>query len=290
MTQNTPHWRPIAVFTTGDNISLTFEGKAPYSLRRPSSNEVRSKKFDELAIRVASAMKTGTREEWESIKAIFMPAVNITGILDTIIDSSQVADLVHKGGRWYYKGYMLKNYLVDKIEAIQAEANLMSTDVMDHPHIKSLSMFLNNLMKNPSSRAVTELYRFVEHTNLPVSDDGCLLAYKIIRRDYTDKHSGKMDNSPGKVVEMPRNMVDSEANRTCSKGLHFCSYNYATGGFNNRNSDRMVVIKISPEDVVSIPTDYNNEKGRCCKFTVLYEIPMEEILEKDVLGIAKQVS
>lgn len=33
-----------------------------------------------------------------------------------------------------------------------------------------------------------------------------------------------------------------------------------------------MVLKINPQDVVSIPTDYNNTKGRCCKYTVVGEL------------------
>jgi hypothetical protein len=32
------------------------------------------------------------------------------------------------------------------------------------------------------------------------------------------------------------------------------------------------LIKINPADVVSIPSDYNNAKGRCCKYVVVGEI------------------
>ena len=30
-----------------------------------------------------------------------------------------------------------------------------------------------------------------------------------------------------------------------------------------------MILKINPADVVSVPTDYNNSKGRCCKYTVV---------------------
>ena len=34
----------------------------------------------------------------------------------------------------------------------------------------------------------------------------------------------------------------------------------------------MVILKINPRDVVSIPTDYNNTKGRTCRYEVVGEV------------------
>jgi len=98
-----------------------------------------------------------------------------------------------------------------------------------------------------------------------------LLAYKVVRSNFMDKHSGRFDNSPGKTVEMPRAKVDDNDNNTCSSGLHACSKDYVKF-FSNGSSDKLVVVKIAPEDVVSIPTDYNNTKLRCCKYLVVSEI------------------
>lgn len=139
--------------------------------------------------------------------------------------------------------------------------------------------FLENLMQNPSKRAVDELYGFLEATKLPITEDGCFLAYKKVRDDYLDLHSGTMDNSIGKVVEMPRNGVDEDKDRTCSAGLHFCSLSYLPeyhGG-----SGRVLIVKINPADVVAIPSDYNNAKGRTCRYEVIGETEAETRETKD---------
>jgi hypothetical protein len=84
-----------------------------------------------------------------------------------------------------------------------------------------------------------------------------------------------MDNSPGKIVEMERNAVDDNMHNTCSTGLHFCSKEYLPH-FGNRDSgkkaDRVVILKINPRDVVSIPADYNATKGRACRYEVIGEL------------------
>ena len=138
--------------------------------------------------------------------------------------------------------------------------------------VTPMVLFLENLMSNPSKRAVDELFGFLEACTLPITPDGCFLAYKRIREDYKDVHSGSMDNSVGKVLEMPRNMVDEDKNNTCSYGLHFCSYDY----LKSFSGARIVVLKINPRDVVAIPQDYNNSKGRTCKYEVVDEIKLNE--------------
>jgi hypothetical protein len=65
---------------------------------------------------------------------------------------------------------------------------------------------------------------------------------------------------------MPRNMVNDNPNKTCSVGLHFASLEYIRG-FHGGNP--IVLVEIDPADVVSIPVDYNNQKGRCCKYKVI---------------------
>lgn len=138
--------------------------------------------------------------------------------------------------------------------------------------IQPMVKFLENLMQNPSKRAVDELFGFMEACSLPITEDGYFLAYKRVRADYKDVHSGTMDNSVGKIVEMERNLVDEDKNNTCSYGLHFCSYSY----LKHFSGDRIMVLKINPKDVVSIPVDYNNAKGRTCKYEVVDELPLNE--------------
>lgn len=138
--------------------------------------------------------------------------------------------------------------------------------------VKPMIRFLENMMLNPSKRAVDELFGFLDACNLPITEDGHFLAYKRVRDNYMDVHSGKFDNSVGKVLEMPRNLVDEDKNRTCSAGLHFCSYSYLS----SFGGERIMVLKINPADVVAIPADYNNSKGRTCKYEVVDELPVNE--------------
>lgn len=133
--------------------------------------------------------------------------------------------------------------------------------------------FLTKLKQNPSFAAQNELFLFLEGNSLVIHEDGDFFAYKSVRSNYRDHHTGKFDNSPGQTLFMKRQDVDDDRNRTCSHGLHFSSLDYAKT-FGSSDS-RIVSVKINPADVVAIPYDYGNQKGRTWKYTVVADITDE---------------
>lgn len=157
----------------------------------------------------------------------------------------------------YYNGELIHNYVVDKV------FEFMDDGLPFQPLVN----FLEKLMSNPSRRAVNELYKFLEHKNMPICEDGDFLAYKSVRADYMDHHSGKFSNHVGAVLNMPRNAVCDDAEIGCSYGFHAGSYEYAKT-FGSGNA-RLVIVKISPADVVSVPHDCNCQKLRTARYEVV---------------------
>lgn len=192
-------------------------------------------------------------EDWETVKDVIEPK---KVVLDYGMGFVSI-----KGDTLYWKGTEMHNALTTRM--IQ-----MLTDGFP---IKPLVFFMENLMENPSYRSVNELYGFLEKNNLPITPEGHFLAYKKVREDFKDCHTGTMDNSVGQIVEMERNLVDDNADNTCSSGLHFCSQGY----LNSFSGARTVIVKINPRDVVSIPTDYDNSKGRACRYEVVGELNVD---------------
>jgi len=135
-------------------------------------------------------------------------------------------------------------------------------------------------MENPSHRAVQELYSFLEAGSMALTEDGYFLTYKKIRENWTDIHTGTFDNSIGATPNMPRNMVDEDSEKTCSNGLHVCSYDYLSH-FGWSDNNRVVLCKVNPRDVVAIPKDYNNTKMRVCEYKVLQEVGETHDVLKD---------
>ena len=190
--------------------------------------------------------------DWDVVKQVVDPAKEILNYGKGLV--------AIQGSKVFYKDRELRGALTARmIEMYQ-----------DGFPVEPLILFMENLMQNPSKRAVEELYGFMEKGNLPLTPDGYFLAYKKVRADFLDIHSGTMSNAPGNVVEMERNDVDDNMNNTCSTGLHFCSKEYLNhfGG----SDSRTVILKINPKDVVSIPADYNSTKGRACRYEVLGEL------------------
>jgi hypothetical protein len=189
----------------------------------------------------------------------FGTAASLVDLKSIVSNALAGSDAELRDDNVYYKGKIVRSVLAQRIISMAREGF----------EAAPLLLFLENLMLNPSNRAVEELYGFLEASSLPITDDGCFLAYKSVRQDYMDHHSGTMDNSVGSVVSMERNKVDEDKDRTCSYGLHFAAHEYAAGF---GSSGRMVVLKINPRDVVAIPSDYANQKGRCARYEVIEEV------------------
>lgn len=197
--------------------------------------------------RVLDAIKAN---DWATVQDVIEPK--------KMVLSYGAGNVSVQGETLYWKGAELHGSLSTR----------MIQMLQDGFPIEPMVNFMENLMQNPSKRAVDELYGFLEKNKLPITPDGCFLAYKKVRGDYKDVHSGKFDNSVGKICEMERNMVDDDCNRTCSSGLHFCSEYY----LDKFGGERTMILKINPRDVVSIPTDYDFSKGRACRYEVIGEL------------------
>ena len=154
----------------------------------------------------------------------------------------------------------------------------------------SMLNFMCNLNDNPSDKSILELFDFMQNKNLPITQDGHFLAYKAVRPDFKDIYSGSIDNSVGEVVEVDRSKVDSNRNRHCGAGLHVGAIDYVTsyGGINldshdDNDSDggnQIVICKVNPADVVSVPSDARFQKLRACRYEVV--AIFEDVFDKSV--------
>jgi len=180
---------------------------------------------------------------------------------DLLDKSKAIARFSHgkievRDGLVTYAGEEIHNIVVDRI------LNFIKNGLPYEPLVK----FLDKLMQNPSRRAVNELYKFLEHKKMPLTPDGDFLAYKSVRADFKDWYSGEHDFSIGQVREMARNQVCDNADVGCSAGYHAGSEEYAKS-FNGGGN--LVIVKINPADVVSVPTDCECQKLRASRLEVV---------------------
>lgn len=230
---------PAVIITGSGRVSATIDGMA-YTI-------------DKDHPKYKDALDAIRNNQWDT----FVQLVNISQQVQSYFSGTgvQIVD-----GAVTYNGETIHNTLTKRI----------LTFMRDGFPYEPLLKFFGNLMENPSKRAVDELYDFLEAGELPITEDGCFLAYKNVRSNYMDIHSGTFRNQVGDVCEMPRNRVDEDKERTCSYGLHFCSIQYLPH-FSDSDGGHTMIVKINPKDVVAIPADYNNTKGRCSRYEVVAE-------------------
>lgn len=149
--------------------------------------------------------------------------------------------------------------------------------------INALVEFQRKLMLNPSFRVREQLYEFIERgAQIGIADNGNIMAFKIVRKDdygFVSHYDASVRHDVGTYVTMDRTKVDDDPNRTCSAGLHACSEGYLRH-YGGGPDSYVVVVEINPVDVVSIPTDYNAAKMRCCRYLVKAVVgPRDEVVE-----------
>jgi hypothetical protein len=227
----------------------TIHGMSVVVKGRPYHVSPTDPQYDDLV----AAVKTGASEDdiYEIINAVARKVEEAARL---------TPNMVYNGGVIKYLGMPLHGYAVEKL------VNLIHTG----QETKPLAMFLDRLQNNPSKQTIDDLYSFLEYGKIPITERGTFLAYKAVRHDWKDIHSGKFDNSVGQTLVMPRSRVDDRREVTCSTGFHVCSFEYLPH-FSHADG-HVVVCEVDPADVVSIPSDYNNTKMRVTGYTVIGEI------------------
>jgi len=242
----------VPYILTDNSLTVVLDGK-PFSMSSASPS-------------FHLAKQALAEERWNDLEGLF----DVGQAIETYVDGN----IEVKHNTLFYRGDEVNNHVVDRI------LEFMQKGLPFKPLIR----FLDKLMANPSRRAVDELYRFLEHKNMPLTPDGNFLAYKGVKHDFTDHYSGQFDNSVGRVLEMTRNTVCDDANMGCSYGFHAGSYEYAKGYAHNGGN--LMIVEIDPTDVVSVPHDCDCQKLRTCKYKVVshhetIDTPLADVLVDD---------
>lgn len=189
--------------------------------------------------------------------------------------------LTEQNGQIFYGDTLISGEIVDRILEFKRKG------------IPFLPMwnFLEKLMLNPDARSREQLYTFIASNPFPpLSLDGDILAYKKVRSDWTSVNKGygivngviyqndHLNNSVGNVVSMPRDKVNANPDEGCSYGLHVGSLKYVE----SFTGDIVLIVKVDPKDVVSVPKDCSYQKIRVCKYEVVAEFDGNEIKEEVV--------
>ena len=135
-----------------------------------------------------------------------------------------------------------------------------------NPDLQNLvNFFARCVQHNISTDIVIQMYEFLKHNDIVILPDGSIQGWKYLYKYddiYLDEYSKTIVNAEGSYVSMPREEVDSDPNKTCSKGLHVGAWDYV------KERSNIAKVIVNPEDVVSVPVDYEGMKLRCCKYYI----------------------
>lgn len=208
---------------------------------------------------------------------------DMTRVLETVARKmSALSERVSVDGKdVYFDGDPLRGEISDIIKKMFEEGRTLD--------FKPLVNFLEKAKTNPSLQSIDDLYRWIRNGDLVIDQDGDIIAYKavLVNNDgvSTSIHAGPafvngeafdgyVPNVPGTVISMARSLVDDDPHRGCSVGLHAGTYAYASEfrGWQRWCATRLLLVKINPRDVVSVPTDHSDAKMRVARYTVLTQI------------------
>ena len=133
--------------------------------------------------------------------------------------------------------------------------------------------FINRLepVLKDRGHSAEDLMKFIEHGDLPIADDGCIVIYKRLKQKdgtFVDVHSGRIKQNVGSYVFMKPGLVDPNRRQDCSNGLHVASLGYLSSFSGNVT----VMAKVRPEDVFAVP-EYSRTKMRVCGYHILAVLP-----------------
>jgi hypothetical protein len=146
------------------------------------------------------------------------------------------------------------------------------------PNFKGFEAFMKRLAAIAKKRKHTadELLHFMERADLPIADDGSIIAYKVLKTTgapngrFVDCHSSKVSQAVGSFVYMDESLIDDSRRTQCSTGLHIARRKYL-GSF---LGDIITMVKINPEDVIAVP--YNEpDKMRVAGYHIIFNLPSE---------------
>lgn len=198
-------------------------------------------------------------------------------------------------------GFTVLNGVVslDGVEIIGSLQTKLARLIREGHKVDHFGNFVRKLRLNPSRSSVKELYDFLAYAELPITEDGDLLAYKGVNEDYWSCTAGKtvlkkgkvsergrIFNGIGEVIECDRVEVDDDRRVGCSNGLHVGSHNYAIS-FGRRT----VLVKVNPKDVVSVPLDCECQKMRVSGYEVIgdYEAEIKDaVVDSKGKGVASE--
>lgn len=201
-------------------------------------------------------------------------------VREAIKDSHYLSkELGIRDGAIYFGEERLEKTLAEHLLSLLDEENTPKDEKLWRSYVR----FLDNLHQNANEDIRKQLFRWMDYENkagnaFAITDDGCLVGYKGCGGTVLEPMSvhsgfaivdgeemyGQIPNKVGSVISMPRSSVQYDPSVGCSTGLHVGTRDYAT-----KWAPILLLVKVNPRDVVSVPYECESQKMRVCEYTVL---------------------
>lgn len=143
--------------------------------------------------------------------------------------------------------------------------------------MEALLKRLSGIIKD-RNHTVDDILRFISRGDLPLADDGSIIAYKVLKTipglpegTFVDCHTGKVQQRVGSFVTQDPSLISMNRAQECGTGLHIARRAYLRGF----SGDIIVMVKLAPEDVFVVPKNEPN-KVRARGYHILAKIPKDE--------------
>ena len=136
--------------------------------------------------------------------------------------------------------------------------------------------FIKRIIDIDRRNSVEDILKFMANSELPITESGDLLGYKILEKDtkgYVDKHTHLVHQNIGDKVWMNPEQVTFNKDMDCACGLHIASLKYLRTYW---GADSVLcLVQIKPEDIVSVPKSCDT-KVRVSEYHILDVIKPSE--------------
>ena len=240
------------------------------------SEEDRSATYQEI-IDILKAPNADIDEIGYDLYGLMSPVIKVRREIESSFYLSDNMSI--EGGVLRFGDFVLEETLASHMLSLLNEDNTPK----DEKLWKSYVTFLDNLHQNVNEDVRNQLFRWMDYENeagngFGITEDGCIVGYKGCQGTILEPMSsfsgtaivdgveitGRIPNKIGSVVQMPRSAVQYDPEVGCSVGLHVGTRDYAVNW-----APILLLVKVNPRDVVSVPYECNSQKMRVCEYTVL---------------------
>lgn len=209
-----------------------------------------------------------TSDEIEEVTDLFDVTTTVAKRFEKLTERVTVAH-----GRIFFDGDPVENALTRQLLRVLEEED-------EDESWLALANFFEKVSANPNEHSKEQLFEWLNRHDCTINADGDIVFYKGVQKNEDgslvsvasgpaivdgEEVSGQVPNEVGSVIEMPRGNVHHDPAQGCSVGLHVANWRYA----HSWARGAVLEVHVNPRDVVSVPTDSNFEKVRCCRYRIV---------------------